>query len=80
MLAKGVSRKFIFNGNPKQVVSPSMKYQGHASPIFEDSQEQYATNQLSQSNYSELYKSSKTYLSKKENVAQDFNSPHLLSS
>ena len=39
MLAKGVSRKYLFNGNPKNVISPSRKYCEHATPIFEDSQE-----------------------------------------
>ena len=49
MLAKGVSRKYLFHGNPKHLVSPSKKYEAHATPIFEDSQEQYATNAMSQS-------------------------------
>ena len=37
MLAKGVSRKYLFNGNPKNLLSPRRKYVDHATPIFEDS-------------------------------------------
>ena len=37
MLAKGVSRKFIFHGDRKHLVSPSKKYEAQATPIFEDS-------------------------------------------
>lgn len=44
MLAKGVSRRYLFQGNQKNILSPRRKYEAQATPIFEDSGEQYATN------------------------------------
>ena len=48
ILAKGTSRKHLFTGKVRQPADPVKKYAYQATPINEDSQEQYNTGYRSQ--------------------------------